>query len=91
MTAAEQLRQEFKDKCPVTKEQFISAIVTGIKEYGRATFICDSHITETKVGSGVKTIRLNDEHALVEYARSEGFRDSIRYNKWGAREIIFTL
>lgn len=88
MTAADKLRQQLKENCPLSKDDFINAVVDGIKRYGRSTFICDGHITETKASG---TIRMEDESTLVEYARSEGFRDSIQYNKWGVREIVFTL
>ena len=88
MTAADKLRQQLKDNCPLSKDDFIDAVINGIKNYGRAAFVCDSHIKETKASG---TIRMEDESTLVEYARSEGFKDSIRYNKWGVREIVFTL
>lgn len=88
MTAAEKLRQQLMDTCPISKDDFINAIMNGIKKYGRSIYICDDHITETKASG---TIRMKDESTLVEYARSEGFCVRVRHNIYGVRELVFSL
>lgn len=91
MTAAERLKQELKDRCPVTKADFIKAVLDGIKEYGRADFICDDHITQTSIRKGYHAICLQDEQVLTEYACSEGFRVGVHHNIYGVRELRFSL
>ena len=92
MTAAEKLRQEMMQTLPFTKEEFIKVISERIHGSlsGRACFICDKHISETKLKGG-NTIRMSHEQAVIGFATSEGFRISYDYNSYGVRYIIFTL
>jgi hypothetical protein len=90
MTAAEKLRQEMIQGAPFSKDEFISRISELIKASGKACFICDRHISETKLVGG-DTIRMSHEQAAIDFARSEGFHISYDYNSYGVRYIIFTL
>ena len=91
MTASENLRKEMIQSAQFTKKELIDTICRGIKAIGMAMFICDRHIKETNVKNNGGTIRMADEHAAIDFARSEGFRISYDYNSYGVRYIIFTL
>jgi hypothetical protein len=91
MNAAELLREELQASAPFTKEELIERIVRKIKAYGRASYICDRHIRETQITGPGDTIRMADEQAATDFARSEGFHVSYDYNSYGVRYIIFTL
>lgn len=92
MAAADKLRQEMMQNLTFTKEEFINVISERIKGSmsGRASFICDRHISETKLKYG-NTIRMSHEQAVVDFARSEGFNVSYDHNSYGVRYIVFTL
>lgn len=90
-TAAEKLRQEMIQGAPFSKEEFIDTICRRIKGCGKARFICDCHIRETDIKGCGNTIRMADEQAAIEFARSEGFSISYDYNSYGVRYIVFTL
>lgn len=93
MTAAEKLRQEMMQNLPFTKDEFIQVITKRIKGSlsGRACFICDRHISETRIKGCDNTIRMSHEQAAIDFAHSEGFRVSYDYNSYGVRYIVFTL
>ena len=91
MTAAEKLRQEMIQSAPFSKDEFISRISELIKGSGKACFICDRHIRATEIFSPWNTIRMADEQAAIDFARSEEFRVSYNHNSYGVRYIVFTL
>lgn len=92
MTTAERLRNEMVQSASFSKEEFIQTISNRIKNSlsCRASFICDRHISETKIKDG-NTIRMSDEPAAIDFARSEGFKVSYDHNSYGVRYIVFTL
>lgn len=89
MTAAEKLRAELKETAPFTKEEFIGTLVKKIRGRGYAAFICDRHISETKIDGN--TITLKHEQIAISYAESEGFKVFYDYNSYGVRYIKFML
>lgn len=91
MTAAERLRMGMVQNAPFSKEEFINKISERIKASGRACFICDRHISKTDIKGCGNTIRMADEQAAIDFARSEGFRVSYDRNSYGVRYIVFTL
>ena len=88
MTAADMLRQELKNELPFTKKDFINALVESIRKYGKATWICDDHIRETNLRG---QIQLKHERILTEYAEEEGFMVCPTYNKYGVRQLKFSI
>ena len=92
MTAAEKLRQEVIQELPFTKQELISEISELIRysNSGRAYFICDKHINETKIRRS-NTIQMKHEKAAIDFALSEGFSVQHSLNKYGVRHIVFTL
>ena len=90
MTKAEELREELSKNVPVTKKEFIDTISKRIKAYGKATFICDTHIGQTRIVHG-SYIKPCDEIILRSWAISEGFRCSNGTNSFGVRNVTFYL
>lgn len=90
MTAAELLREKLKANLPFTKEEFIEKISKDIEVNGYSSFICDRHISETKLIHG-HTIKLQHEQIICDWARSEGFAISHKHNGHGVRSVVFTI
>lgn len=90
MTAAELLREKLKANLPFTKEEFIEEIFKDIEVNGYSSFICDRHISETKLMHG-HTIKLQHEQIICEWARSEGFTISHKPNRHGVRCVVFMI
>ena len=90
MTAAELLREKLKANLPFTKEEFIEKISKDIEVNGYTSFICDRHISETKLMHG-HTIKLQHEQIICDWARSEGFAISHKHNRYGVRIIVFSI
>lgn len=90
MTAAELLREKLKANLPFTKEEFIEKISKEIEVNGHTSFICDRHISETKLYHG-HTIKPQHEQIIWEWARSEGFTISHKYNRHGVRSVVFAI
>lgn len=90
MTAAELLREKLKANLPFTKEEFIEKISKEIEVNGYSSFICDRHISETKLMYG-HTIKLQHEQIICDWARSEGFTISQKHNSYGVRSVVFTI
>ena len=90
MTAAELLREKLKANLPFTKEEFIEKISKEIEVNGYSSFICDRHISETKLVHG-HTIRLQHDQIVCDWAESEGFYVSHKYNRHGVRSVVFMI
>lgn len=91
MTASEILRKEMIQSASFSKNEFINTICERIKKSGEACFICDRHIEKTELAGCIGTIRMADEQAAIDFARSEGFCVSYKHNSYGVRYIFFTL
>ena len=90
MTAAELLREKLKANLPFTKEEFIGQISKDIEVNGYSSFICDRHISETKLNHG-HTIKPQHEQIICDWAKSEGFSISHKYNRHGVKSVVFAI
>ena len=85
MNLADKIKKEMG--ASMLPDWFAEDVVSKIKSYGRASYICDRHIQGVSRGA----FPLKYEHAIYEWARENGFNTEDHYNGYGVRYIRITL
>lgn len=73
MNAAESLRIELDENCPVCKQEFIDAIVGQIRRNGYASFMLLWRIEKFHMNNGIE-VPTKYEALVMGWLREEGFR-----------------